>query len=69
MLRAFIDDRRCLHCEECEAAKACPSMAIFKLDPEEPAVIEVKFCYGCGECVEQCANNAISLKNKLMEDR
>jgi len=46
MPKATINEQRCLRCEECDAAKICPSKAIF---------------YGCGECVEACANNAIML--------
>ncbi|KYH41081.1 MAG: 4Fe-4S ferredoxin [Candidatus Bathyarchaeota archaeon B26-2] len=63
MLRAYINPRECLRCEKCSAAEVCPTNAIFKLDPDEPAVVEWKACYGCGDCVEVCPAKAIAIRD------
>ncbi len=59
MLRVLIDPSRCLKCDVCIASEVCPSRAIFRLDPEDPAIIDVKYCHGCGDCLKACPFNAI----------
>jgi Pyruvate/2-oxoacid:ferredoxin oxidoreductase delta subunit len=59
MTKSFIRAEKCLYCAECFAAKACQSKAIFRLDAKEPAIIESRFCHGCGLCIEACKGGAI----------
>jgi MinD superfamily P-loop ATPase len=60
--RAIIDPQKCLRCKKCLAAKVCPVKAIFRIDEEESAVVEVRLCHGCGDCVIVCKAGAIVLK-------
>jgi Pyruvate/2-oxoacid:ferredoxin oxidoreductase delta subunit len=62
MLKALLDYRKCLRCQECSAAKVCPSKAIYKLELEGPAVIEKEYCYGCGDCTEECPAKAVEVR-------
>lgn len=62
MLKAFIDLNKCLRCEKCFAAEVCPTKAIYKVDPDGPAIVEHGACYGCGDCVEKCPWKAITIK-------
>jgi len=32
---------------------------MFRLDAKEPAIIESRFCHGCGMCIEACKGGAI----------
>jgi len=40
--------------------KACPYGAINIFDPEEPAEVVTAKCHGCGGCVAECPDNAIT---------
>ncbi|MCW4018922.1 MAG: 4Fe-4S dicluster domain-containing protein [Candidatus Bathyarchaeota archaeon] len=62
MPKAIIDPDKCQRCEECLASRACPVKAIFRIDAREAAVVEVKFCHGCGDCLSKCPATAITLK-------
>lgn len=59
MPKAFVDPSRCTRCDDCTAADACSSKAIFRIDLEDPAFVETKHCNGCGDCVKACPPNAI----------
>ncbi len=61
MVKAFIDPEKCLKCIECEASKSCAINAIFSIDPDEPKIVEVKICRGCGDCIAGCKGKAIEL--------
>jgi heterodisulfide reductase subunit A len=63
MNKAYIDPSKCSRCKKCNAEKACPVNAIFRIDIEESAIVEPNICHGCGDCVFQCVSHAISLKN------
>jgi Pyruvate/2-oxoacid:ferredoxin oxidoreductase delta subunit len=60
MSKAILDMEKCLRCEKCEAVSACPAKAIFRLDGD--TLIETKYCYGCGACIEACVGRAITMK-------
>ena len=52
MRLAQIDYARCEACSPCPARKACRTKAIVK--PSD--------CMGCGDCVEECPYEAVSMK-------
>jgi len=62
MPKAFVDLDRCLTCKKCFAAEVCPVKAIFRVDPHGPAVVEQTACFACGDCVEKCSGNAITIR-------
>jgi len=67
MLKAVIDFNRCLSSIKCQdkkclAGKVCPTRAFFKLDLEEPAVVEINRCNGCGDCLKECPVKAILIR-------
>ncbi|XES76236.1 MAG: 4Fe-4S binding protein [Candidatus Bathyarchaeia archaeon] len=62
MPKAIVNPNKCLRCEKCVAAQACSIKAIFRIDADEAAVVEVRLCHGCGDCVPKCPANAIVLK-------
>ncbi len=62
MTKAYIDPAKCVHCSKCQAAKACPIKAIFRISVEEPNIEEASLCRGCGDCVASCFGKAIVLK-------
>jgi len=64
MPRASIDLKKCLKCEICLAEEVCPAKAVFRIDPDGPAIIEQGVCYGCGDCVEKCPGKAITFKRE-----
>jgi Pyruvate/2-oxoacid:ferredoxin oxidoreductase delta subunit len=59
MAKAVLDREKCLQCRKCNAVGACPSRAIFRLDGD--TLIEAKYCYGCGACIDECVGRAIGL--------
>ena len=61
-MKASINPNKCLQCEKCFSAEACPTKAIFKVELDGPAVIEQEYCYGCGDCIEKCPAKAIILE-------
>lgn len=63
MLRPEIDWLICQSCDPCEARQVCKTRAIMKIDPDEPAYIELSRCNGCSNCVSACLFNAISMVN------
>ncbi|HEX6303738.1 MAG TPA: 4Fe-4S binding protein [Anaerolineales bacterium] len=63
MLRPEIDWLICQSCDPCEARSACKTRAIMKIDPDEPAYIELSRCNGCSNCVPACLYGAISMAN------
>lgn len=63
MQKAFIDPEKCLRCSKCHASSVCPVGAIFRIDDEEPSIVDPKFCHGCGDCITKCPSNAVILKN------
>ncbi|MGD6810693.1 MAG: 4Fe-4S dicluster domain-containing protein [Candidatus Bathyarchaeia archaeon] len=62
MYKAYIDPNKCIRCPTCGAARACPPKAIFRIDTNDPNVVEVALCHGCGDCTSKCPGNAIELK-------
>ena len=63
MHKALIEPNSCLRCVECQAAKACPVKAIFRIDNNDPNFVEPNFCHGCGDCITKCVGNAKKLKS------
>lgn len=59
---AFVDPEKCIKCTKCAAAVVCPLKIIFRIDVDEPAVVEFG-CHGCGDCIPKCPVNAIVLKD------
>lgn len=62
MRLAIVDLQQCLACLKCPAAKMCPTKALFKLDPEDPAAVEASLCNGCGRCLQACPFQAIFIQ-------
>jgi MinD superfamily P-loop ATPase len=63
MQKAFVDLNKCLRCDKCHASRTCPLGAIFRIDKEEPSIVEPKLCHGCGDCMAGCPAEAVILKN------
>jgi heterodisulfide reductase subunit A len=61
-MKAIIDAPKCLCCEKCKVAKACPVKAVFRISSDEPAFIDMNLCHGCGLCAAACPANAVTLK-------
>jgi len=62
MIKAGIAYDKCQICSKCVARKSCPTKALFKIDPDEPASIDLKLCHGCGRCVLDCPHGALYVK-------
>ena len=62
MPKAYIDPQKCQKCANCYAAKACPIKVIFRIDADEPAIVEPNLCHGCGDCIKKCPAYAIILR-------
>lgn len=63
MQKAFIDSDKCLRRSKCHTLSACPVGAIFRIDDEEPSIVEPNLCPGCGDCKAKCPADAVILKN------
>ncbi|MBU2602770.1 MAG: 4Fe-4S binding protein [Actinobacteria bacterium] len=62
MRLAQIDYARCEACSPCPARKACRTKAIVKMGLDEQAIVKPSDCMGCGDCVEECPYEAVSMK-------
>jgi ferredoxin len=62
MPRAYIDPEKCTRCPKCYASRVCPIKAIFKISDDEPSVVDMATCHGCGDCVDACPAKAVVLK-------
>jgi MinD superfamily P-loop ATPase len=62
MLQPEIDWEICQRCDPCQARLVCKPRAIFKVDHDEPPIIELGRCNGCGACVSGCEYGAIIMK-------
>ncbi len=63
MLRADVNWEICRACDPCSARLVCKTRAVVKMDADEPALIDVARCNGCGDCLLACPHAAISLAN------
>jgi MinD superfamily P-loop ATPase len=54
-----LDYSLCQACRPCEAAAHCRFKAFLRIDPDEPPVIDVARCGGCGDCVPHCPYQAL----------
>jgi len=63
MQKAFIDPDKCIRCGKCHASTACPVSAIFRIDDEEPSIVDPNLCHGCGDCKPRCPADAVILKS------
>ena len=48
--------------KSCPARKACPTKALFQMDPGEVVTVNGSLCRGCGDCVSVCPERAISIR-------
>lgn len=62
MYKAIINPDKCIRCPICTAARAYPPKAIFRIDNDDPNIVEPELCHGCADCVSKCVGNAIELK-------
>ncbi len=63
MQKAYILPDKCIRCPKCAAAKACPVKAVFHISDEDPNVVDVNLCHGCGDCVSKCPAKAVILRD------
>lgn len=63
MKKNTVDYNKCNKCTKCVARKSCPTKALFKLDIDEPAAVDIQLCYGCGKCVPVCPHDALSVRD------
>jgi Fe-S-cluster-containing hydrogenase component 2 len=61
MVYAEIDWNICKICDPCSAQYLCKVRAIVKFDSDEPAIVDVARCNGCGICVSACEFSAINM--------
>lgn len=59
---AQVDFQKCQACRDCPAKKACRTKALIKMGPDEEAIVKPSDCMGCGDCVDPCPYDAVSLK-------
>jgi len=55
---------QCRHCEDAPCVAVCPTLAIKKLGPQEPVIIQDKKCIGCKFCIVVCPFGIISLSDE-----
>ncbi|MCW4024846.1 MAG: 4Fe-4S dicluster domain-containing protein [Candidatus Bathyarchaeota archaeon] len=61
-MKAYILPEKCIKCRVCRAARACPLNIIFKIDSDEPSIVDSGQCHGCGDCTEACPVHAVVLR-------
>lgn len=61
MKKAILDPRQCKSCQPCTAVLACTFRAFIKESENEVPFIDMYKCSGCGKCIRNCSNGAISL--------
>ncbi len=61
-VKAIIDATKCKMCKKCLVAKECPIKAVFRISDDEPAVVDMRLCHGCGVCAAACPSNAVTIK-------
>ncbi len=65
MPKAIIDADRCQvdTCAggKCRARGACPTRAIYQLEPYDPPATDPQRCHGCARCAAECPHRAIHL--------
>lgn len=50
----------------CPAVSACGRKILIQEDPgEEPMLISMKLCVGCGDCVRACSLNALAISQGI----
>lgn len=59
--RPLIDEQRCCSCARCLVVRACRNMAVLRLDPDEPPVIDSGRCKLCLACIAPCPFGAVIL--------
>jgi Pyruvate/2-oxoacid:ferredoxin oxidoreductase delta subunit len=61
-MKAIIDPTKCIQCSKCHVAKECPIKAVFRISDDEPAVVDMALCHGCGICIAACPSKAVTIK-------
>jgi heterodisulfide reductase subunit A-like polyferredoxin len=64
MMLAVVDVNLCVGHERCHARGPCPTKAIVQIDPGEMVVIDTALCNGCGDCVSECPEGAITIEER-----
>jgi heterodisulfide reductase subunit A-like polyferredoxin len=59
---AQVDPDACSGCREC--IRLCQFGALTYSPSNKKAVVDQRWCYGCGICRAGCKKNAINLKNR-----
>lgn len=62
MQLAKVETDICSGHESCPARKACPTKALFQMDPGEVVTVNGSICRGCGVCISACPEKAIRLR-------
>lgn len=44
----------CGHCEDAPCLLACPTGAIYRMNPDDPVLVDAERCVGCRVCVQAC---------------
>ncbi len=61
-MKAIIDAAKCVCCKKCTVAAVCPIKAVFRISDDEPAIVDMNLCHGCGMCLTRCPAKAVELK-------
>ncbi|MHB9112451.1 MAG: 4Fe-4S binding protein [Thermoleophilia bacterium] len=61
MQLARVEANTCSGHKSCPARKACPTKALFQMDPGEVVTVNGSLCRGCGDCVAACPEKAIKV--------
>lgn len=52
---------QCRHCEDAPCIKVCPTVAIHRHNPNDPVLVDVELCIGCGYCLVVCPFGVIDI--------
>lgn len=61
MPRARIISSKCIACVKCLLVDKCPSGAVVQIAPGEVPAIDLRYCHGCGDCVNFCPEGAVEI--------
>ncbi len=61
-----LDYSLCQACRPCEAAAHCRFKAFLLIDRDEPPIIDVARCGGCGDCVPHCPYQCLVVTRALV---
>lgn len=65
MMWPEVDWTICKMCQPCEARWVCKTRAVVQIDDDEPTIIDLTRCNGCGLCLDACPFGAIVMRSAM----